>query len=79
MTDFDRAVSAYIRAAAGAKKVGQDEVAKRAGIHVNTFRHYWRGERTIGLSDLRLIMQAIDVPLDTAEIERIFESGNYAS
>jgi len=59
--------------------MGQDETAERAGIHVNTFRHYYRGERTISLSDLRLIMQAIGVPLDVEEIERIFKSGNYAS
>jgi DNA-binding Xre family transcriptional regulator len=81
VTEFDRAVSAYIRATAAAKKMGQDETAEHAGIHVNTFRRYWRGERSISLSDLRTILSALDVRTDVAvrEIERIFKSGNYAS
>lgn len=81
VTDFDRAVSAYIRATAGAKKMGQDETAERAGIHVNTFRHYWRGERSISLGDFRIILEVLDVSGEDAmkDIQRIFESGNYAN
>jgi transcriptional regulator with XRE-family HTH domain len=80
MTDFDRAVSAYIRATAAAKKLGQYEVAERAGIHINTFRPYWRGERSISLGDFETILAVFEIePEDAmADIKRIRASGNYS-
>jgi transcriptional regulator with XRE-family HTH domain len=79
VTDFDRAVSAYVRSTAGIKKLGQDETAERAGIHPNTFRHYWRGERSISLGDFRTILSVFGVTSQDAmkDVERIFASGDY--
>jgi transcriptional regulator with XRE-family HTH domain len=79
LTDFDKAVAAYIRATSAAKKIGQETTAERAGIHINTFRRYWRGERAPSLGDLRTIFDALGVTLPEAmqEIERIYTSGQY--
>jgi transcriptional regulator with XRE-family HTH domain len=81
LSDFDRAASAWIRAAAAAQKLGQYELAERAGIHINTFRPYWRGERRIALGDFELIVNALGVDPEDAmkEIKSIRLSGNYSS
>lgn len=59
--------------------MGQEETAGRAGIPVNTFRRYWRGERAPKSSDLRLIFEVLGVSFPDAwrEIDRIFVSGEY--
>lgn len=81
VTDFDRAVSAYIRAAAAKKKLSQIKTAERAGIPYGTFRRYWDGDRSIGLSDFALIVRSLDVTPEQAvnEIWRIFEAGDYTN
>lgn len=81
VTDFDLAASAYIRAAAGAQKVTQLELAERAGIHINTLRYYWLGERRMALGDFELILSALGVEPEDAmkEIKRLRLSGNYSS
>jgi transcriptional regulator with XRE-family HTH domain len=79
MTDYDRAVSYYIRSTAGGKKLTQEVVAERANIPVNTLRRYWRGERSVSLGDLRPIIDALGVSTHDAldKIESIFTSGEY--
>jgi transcriptional regulator with XRE-family HTH domain len=79
VTDFDRAVSAYIRGTAGIKKLSQTEMAERTGISFGSFRRYWHGESSITLGDFRLILQALDVTPEqaTKEIWRLFEAGEY--
>jgi len=79
VTDFDRAVSAYVRAAAVSRKVSAEVTAERAGISVNTFRRYWRGERSMTLGDLRAVLKALGVDFVDAEreIDRIFQAGEY--
>lgn len=79
--DFDRAVSAYIRATAVKKKLGQAKTAERAGIPFGTFRRYWEGERSITLGDFALILDALDVTPEqaTEEIWRIFREGDYSA
>jgi hypothetical protein len=81
VTEFDRAGAAYIRATSGAKKIGQEKTAQLAAIPVNTFRHYWRGERSISMGDFVTIVGVLGVNLDEAfkEIDRLIASGNYAS
>ena len=78
-TDFDRAVSAYVRTTAVLQKLTAAVVAERAGIPVDKFRRYWRGERSIGLSELRAILGVLGVDwVDaTRDIERVFQSGEY--
>lgn len=79
-TDFDRAVAAYIRGAAGQRKLNQLEVSERSGIPYSTFRRYWAGERSVTLGDFRAISKALDVDPEEAmkEAGRIFESGEYS-
>lgn len=78
-TDFDRAVSAYVRVTAVGRKISAGDLADKAGIPVATFRRYWRGERSVGLSDLRAILAVLGVEWAdaTRDIERLFESGEY--
>jgi transcriptional regulator with XRE-family HTH domain len=78
--DFDRAVAAYVRATAAAKRISAAKIAERVGVSTNTFYRYWRGERTMGLSDLRAIFNVLGVSFTDAEAEitRIYESGEYA-
>lgn len=79
--EFDRAVAAYVRATAGARQIKASTIAERAGLNRDTFYRYWRGERTIRLSDLRAILNVLDVSLAEAEgeITRLYESGDYAA
>jgi transcriptional regulator with XRE-family HTH domain len=79
VTDYDRAASAYIRATAGMKRLAQDETAARAGIHINTFRHYWQGDRHMSVGDFRVIVEALGVTVEDGikGVERLFESGGY--
>lgn len=81
VTDFDRAVSAYIRATAAKKKLGQAKLAERSDIPFETFRRYWHGKRSITLGDFASILGALDVTPEqaTKEIWRIFEEGDYTS
>lgn len=81
VTDFDRAVSAYIRSTAGIKKLTKAKLAERAGISVDTFKRYWSGDRSITLGDFRTILEALEVDPEQAinEIGRIFEAGEYSN
>jgi len=81
VTDFDRAVSAYIRSTAAKKKVTQTKTAERAEIPFGTFRRYWDGERSITLGDFASILRALEVTPEqaTKEIWRIFEAGDYTN
>lgn len=80
VTDFDRAVSAYIRSTAGIKKLTKVKLADRSGISVETFKRYWSGDRSITLGDFNTIIAALEVEPEQAikEIGRIFEAGEYA-
>jgi transcriptional regulator with XRE-family HTH domain len=77
--DFDRAVAAYVRATASAKRISATKIAEDIGVPLNTFYRYWRGHRTMGLGDLRAIFNVLGVSFTDAEAEitRIFESGEY--
>ena len=79
VTDFDRAVSAYIRSTAGIKKLSQTETAERANIPFGSFRRYWHGESSVTLGDFRLILNALGVTPEqaTKEIWRLFDAGEY--
>ena len=77
--DFDRAVAAYVRMTAAAKRISAAKIAERVGVPTNTFYRYWRGERTMGLSDLRAIFAELGVSFAEAEAEitRIYNAGEY--
>lgn len=81
VTDFDRAVSAYIRATAALKKLTKAKLAERCGISIDTFKRYWSGDRSITLGDFNTIIGALQVDPEQAikEIRRIFEAGEYAN
>ena len=81
LSDFDRAASAYIRGVAAAQKLSQLTLAERAGIHINTLRPYFLGERRMGLGDFELICNALGVDPEDAfkEIKRIRVAGNYTA
>lgn len=80
INDFDLATSAFIRAEAGKKKLSQQEIAARAGMHINTFAPYYNGKRSIGLGDFATILEVLGVDGEYAmrEIKHILSTGNYA-
>lgn len=77
--DFDRAVAKYVRMMAGANNMSATTLAGCIDVSPNTFYRYWRGERTMGLGDLRAIFDVFDVSFADAEdqITRIYEAGEY--
>lgn len=79
--DFDRAVAAYVRMIAAQRQIKASRIAEVVGVPLPTFYRYWRGERSMGLSDLRGIFAVLDVSFADAEAEitRIYEAGEYSN
>lgn len=75
--DFDRAVSAYVRMVAAQQQIKASRIAELVKVPLPTFYRYWRGERSMTLSDLRAIFVVLDVSFADAEAEitRIYEAG----
>lgn len=81
MNDWDRAASAFIRASAGAQKLSMYDLAETAGIHISTFRPYWRGDRSISLGDFVTILGVLHIEGEDAmkDIKRLIATGNYTA